>query len=102
MEQDNIFIKEDGTRVLNYGRTFGDTKEAAETAAIGQAKLIELARGLTGLAYELATQANGCYLFTKPTKNGRFVCFLNRNLGKEEKVAANRPKLTSKRKTKVA
>ena len=100
-KQDNIFTRDDGTRILNYGRAFGDTEEAAERAAIAQAKLIEIAKGLTGLAYELATQANGCYLFSKPTKNGRFVTFLNRNLGKVKKAEANHPQLKNS-KVKVA
>ena len=94
-KQDNIFTRDDGTRVLNYGRAFGDSKEAAETAAIAQAKLIEISDNLPGLAHELATQANGCYLFTKPTKNGRYVTFLNRNLGKEEKAETNHPQVVT-------
>lgn len=104
MDKDSIFTREDGTRILTYGRAFGDSKEAAETAAITQAKLIEIAKGLTGLAYEMATEANGCFLVARKCENGRWVCFLNRNVGKPAAPVTNKPKLAPKKgkKAKVA
>lgn len=101
MKEDNIYTSEDGTRYVNYGRAFGDTEEESKKAAIHRAQLLECLNGLDGLAYEMATETNGCFLKTKPCVNGRFVTFLNRNIGKLPEKVANHPVVKTKAKAKA-
>lgn len=102
MKEDNIYTSENGTRYVNYGRTFGDSEESSRKAAIRQAQLLECLNGLDGLAYEMATGANGCFLFTRKCENGRFVTFLNRNIGKLPEKVANHPVVKTKAKATKA
>lgn len=94
---DNIYTNKDGVQYINYGKAFADTEEAAKRAAIAQAKLVEIADGLTGLAHEFASGANGCFLTTRECENGRWICFLNRNIGKPAAPVTNKPKLAPKK-----
>lgn len=95
---DNIYTNKDGVQYINYGKAFADTEEAAKRAAIAQAKLVEIADGLTGLAHEFASEANGCFLTTRECKNGRWICFLNRNIGKPAAPVTNKPTLIAPKK----
>lgn len=102
MKEDNIYTSEDGTRYVNYGRAFGDTEEVSRKAAIRQAQLLECLDGLDGLAYEMASESNGCFLRTLPCKNGKYVTFLNRNIGKLPEKVANHPVVKTKAKATKA